>query len=360
MADASSRRRERRTSWSTTRASATGRRSPTCPLERIRAVFEVNFFGAVHCTKAFLPAMLERRQGTIVFVSSGFGELPFPYTAAYCASKHALNGFAGSLRAEVEPLGVRVLLVMPGRTRTAFFEANTYPAGVLSRYLLQRAVPPERGGAAHRPGRGPRPTPRGGGPAQRPGAPAGRRAAGDRGRLPLVRRQARSCGGRHPDRGPGDAVTRRRGAWVAAAGSVAAFCADVLRPDERGLRTLQSVARPGDWTVLWELWRHGQIASAHRRGGRWRSAPPRPPCPGRSWALTRRPRRALSTVRRRQAIRRLRAAISWIPSERRSISRRPLHAEAQRRSRSGSWAGSRATDPGWPRRSRGVAARRAP
>lgn len=113
-------------------------------LERIRAVFEVNFFGAVHCTKAFLPAMLERRQGTVVFVSSGLGALPFPYTGAYCASKHALNGFAGSLRAEVEPLGVNVLLVLPGSTRTAFFEANAYPADVLSRYLFQRLVPPER------------------------------------------------------------------------------------------------------------------------------------------------------------------------------------------------------------------------
>ena len=112
------------------------------PLERIRAVFEVNVFGTVHCTKAFLPAMLERRQGTVVFVSSGLGALPFPYTGAYCASKHALNGFAGALRAEVEPLGVNVLLVLPGATRTAFFEANAYPADVLSRYLFQRLVPP--------------------------------------------------------------------------------------------------------------------------------------------------------------------------------------------------------------------------
>jgi short-subunit dehydrogenase len=113
------------------------------PLERLRAVLDVNFFGAVHCTRAFLPAMLERRRGTIVFVSSGFGEVAFPYTAAYCASKHALNGFAGSLRAEVEPLGVRVLLVLPGRTRTEFFEANAYPADAL-RYVLQRGVSPDR------------------------------------------------------------------------------------------------------------------------------------------------------------------------------------------------------------------------
>jgi short-subunit dehydrogenase len=114
--------------------------------ERFRTVVDVNFFGAVHCTKAFLPAMLERGRGTVVFVSSGFGELPFPYTAAYCASKHALNGFAGALRAEVEPRGVRVLLVLPGGTRTAFFEANAYPPDVLSRYLFQRLTSPDRVG----------------------------------------------------------------------------------------------------------------------------------------------------------------------------------------------------------------------
>jgi short-subunit dehydrogenase len=113
-------------------------------LDRIRSVFDVNFFGAVHCTKAFLPAMLQRRQGTVVFVSSGLGALSFPYSAAYCASKHALNGFAGSLRAEVEPLGVKVLLVLPGGTRTAFFDANAYPADVLSRYLFQRLAEPDR------------------------------------------------------------------------------------------------------------------------------------------------------------------------------------------------------------------------
>jgi short-subunit dehydrogenase len=113
-------------------------------LERLRAVLEVNFFGAVHCTKALLPALLERRQGTIVFVSSGFGAFPFPYTAAYSASKHALNGFAGSLRAEVEPLGLNVLLVMPGGTRTAFFETNAYPSDMLSQYLFQRLASPDR------------------------------------------------------------------------------------------------------------------------------------------------------------------------------------------------------------------------
>ena len=116
----------------------------TLPLPRFRAILEVNLLGAVHCTQAFLPAMLRRRQGTLVFVSSGLGVLPFPGSAAYCASKHALNGFAGALRAEVEPQGVKVLLVLPGGTRTPFFEANAYPPEVLSRYLFQRLTSPER------------------------------------------------------------------------------------------------------------------------------------------------------------------------------------------------------------------------
>jgi short-subunit dehydrogenase len=116
----------------------------TLPLPRFRAILEVNLLGAVHCTQAFLPAMLRRRQGTLVFVSSGLGVLPFPGSAAYCASKHALNGFAGALRAEVESQGLKVLLVLPGGTRTPFFEANAYPPEVLSRYLFQRLTSPER------------------------------------------------------------------------------------------------------------------------------------------------------------------------------------------------------------------------
>jgi NAD(P)-dependent dehydrogenase (short-subunit alcohol dehydrogenase family) len=114
------------------------------PLARLRAILEVNFLGAVHVTQAFLPGLLERGRGSLVFVSSGFGALPFPNTAAYCASKHALNGFAGSLRAEVAPLGLHVLLVLPGGTRTPFFATNAYPAEVLSRYLLQPSLSSER------------------------------------------------------------------------------------------------------------------------------------------------------------------------------------------------------------------------
>ena len=56
-------------------------------------------------------------------------------------------------------------------------------------------------------------------------------------------------------------MTRRRGGWVAAIGSVAAFCSGFYVRMNEAYGPFNLSARPGDWTVLWELWRHGQIAS---------------------------------------------------------------------------------------------------
>jgi len=103
--------------------------------DEIRRVMDVNFMGALHCTRAFLPDMLARRSGTVAFVSSGLGAIAFPGASVYCASKFALNGFADSLRAEIEPLGVRVLLAMPGVTKTELSE--DLPPETLKRYLFQ-------------------------------------------------------------------------------------------------------------------------------------------------------------------------------------------------------------------------------
>lgn len=80
----------------------------------LQRVFQVNFFGAVALTKVVLPDMLERRAGQIVVVSSLTGKLPVPKYAAYCASKHALQGYFDSLRGEVARHGVKVTLILPG------------------------------------------------------------------------------------------------------------------------------------------------------------------------------------------------------------------------------------------------------
>ena len=78
----------------------------------IRKVMEVNFFGAVNCTKAAQESLIERR-GTIIVTSSIAGVAPLLGRAGYSASKHALHGLFGTIRAELRPLGVEVLIVCP-------------------------------------------------------------------------------------------------------------------------------------------------------------------------------------------------------------------------------------------------------
>jgi len=88
------------------------------PLEKLRAQFETNFFGAVAVTQAVLPAMRERRSGKIINISSVSGRIGFPALSAYVASKHALEGFSESLRLELLPFGVHVVLVEPASFKT--------------------------------------------------------------------------------------------------------------------------------------------------------------------------------------------------------------------------------------------------
>jgi len=78
----------------------------------IRRVMEVNFFGAVNCTKAALPQLVAAR-GLIVAVSSVAGYTPLIARTGYAASKHAMHGFFESLRTELEPQGVAVMMVCP-------------------------------------------------------------------------------------------------------------------------------------------------------------------------------------------------------------------------------------------------------
>ncbi len=85
--------------------------------EVIRRVMEVNYFGALHCTHAALDDLVARR-GLVIAVSSVAGFAPLIARTGYAASKHALHGFFDSLRTEVEPLGVKVLLVCPSFIRT--------------------------------------------------------------------------------------------------------------------------------------------------------------------------------------------------------------------------------------------------
>jgi NAD(P)-dependent dehydrogenase (short-subunit alcohol dehydrogenase family) len=100
----------------------------------IRKVMEVNFFGSVHCTKAALPWLLERR-GQIIVISSVAGFAPLATRTGYSASKHALHGFFESLRGEHGRDGLRVMMVCPSFVDTKIGDHALGPDG--------RAAPPE-------------------------------------------------------------------------------------------------------------------------------------------------------------------------------------------------------------------------
>jgi NAD(P)-dependent dehydrogenase (short-subunit alcohol dehydrogenase family) len=86
--------------------------------EGIRAIFETNFFGLAAMIRAVLPGMRARRHGCIVNIASVGGIIGFPGSGYYAATKFAVEGLSQSLAQEVEPLGIRVLVVEPGPFRT--------------------------------------------------------------------------------------------------------------------------------------------------------------------------------------------------------------------------------------------------
>ncbi len=88
------------------------------PLESFRTVVDVNFWGVVHCSKAFLPALRATR-GSLVNLSSLFGLIGVAAQAHYCASKFAVRGFTEALRQELKDDGVHVACVHPGGVRTS-------------------------------------------------------------------------------------------------------------------------------------------------------------------------------------------------------------------------------------------------
>jgi short-subunit dehydrogenase len=90
-------------------------------VDDIENLMRVNYLGAVYCTKALLPQMVERGSGWIVFMSSIVGKIGMPDETAYSATKFAMIGLAEGLGIEVEDAGVHVLSVCPGAVRTPFF-----------------------------------------------------------------------------------------------------------------------------------------------------------------------------------------------------------------------------------------------
>jgi NAD(P)-dependent dehydrogenase (short-subunit alcohol dehydrogenase family) len=89
--------------------------------DELRFLFELHFFAPVALTRLVLPAMRAQGSGAIVQMSSVGGQVTAPGFSAYCATKFALEGLSETLQAEVEPFGIRVLIVEPGAFRTGLF-----------------------------------------------------------------------------------------------------------------------------------------------------------------------------------------------------------------------------------------------
>jgi NAD(P)-dependent dehydrogenase (short-subunit alcohol dehydrogenase family) len=112
--------------------------------EQARRQIEVNLFGALWVTQAALPIMREQGSGWIVQVSSIGGLAAFPLTGIYHASKWALEGFSESLRQEVGPLGIKVLMVEPSGFRTDWAGSSMDRAEPIDAYQGIEAIASRR------------------------------------------------------------------------------------------------------------------------------------------------------------------------------------------------------------------------
>jgi NAD(P)-dependent dehydrogenase (short-subunit alcohol dehydrogenase family) len=108
------------------------------PVDDIRRQFEVNVFGQIAVTQAFLPK-IRASKGRIVFMSSVGGRVPSsPFMSPYNGSKHALESFGDALRVELQPSGIDVVLIEPGSIATPIWEKSIAAAND-----IRKAMPPE-------------------------------------------------------------------------------------------------------------------------------------------------------------------------------------------------------------------------
>ncbi len=99
------------------------------PLDDLRALFEVNVFGMIAVTQAFLPLVRQAR-GRIVNISSSAQIVVAPFHGPYSASKLAVGGFSRALRMEVRPFGIQVSVVQPGSIDTPIWNKTEWTSRI--------------------------------------------------------------------------------------------------------------------------------------------------------------------------------------------------------------------------------------
>jgi len=102
-----------------------------CPAEdfppgAVSDLMATNFMGILHLNSLILPHFRRRGSGLCIMVSSVASIFPIPFQSHYCASKSALEAYAGALRMELSDFNIKVALVLPGDTNTGFTNARSY------------------------------------------------------------------------------------------------------------------------------------------------------------------------------------------------------------------------------------------
>jgi NAD(P)-dependent dehydrogenase (short-subunit alcohol dehydrogenase family) len=92
-------------------------------IDEIKSQYETNVFGLVRTTQSVIPIMRKQNAGTIVNISSGLGRFGIATTSAYVSSKFAVEGLSESMSYELEPFGIRTIIIEPGVIKTNFFNS---------------------------------------------------------------------------------------------------------------------------------------------------------------------------------------------------------------------------------------------
>jgi NAD(P)-dependent dehydrogenase (short-subunit alcohol dehydrogenase family) len=100
--------------------------------QQVRRQIETNLFGPMTVTRAVLPVMRKQRSGTVISISSTAGVVGGAFASAYAASKFGLEGWMEGLAGEIEPYGIRTMIVEPGFFRTELLQPESTTFAELS------------------------------------------------------------------------------------------------------------------------------------------------------------------------------------------------------------------------------------
>jgi NAD(P)-dependent dehydrogenase (short-subunit alcohol dehydrogenase family) len=93
-------------------------------MDEIKSQYETNVFGLIRTTQSVIPIMRKQKSGTIVNISSGLGRFGIAASSAYVSSKFAVEGLSEAMSYELEPFGIRTIIIEPGVIKTNFINSS--------------------------------------------------------------------------------------------------------------------------------------------------------------------------------------------------------------------------------------------